>query len=153
MGYSQDQVIAFALSALAADRAATAPAISELMAMVENYAGLVGETYGHPTESEGARQIHRDAIERQLRAALAPSVPPVGVGREAEHGSVDSVERLSPPAAALGQVTTTLRTERAPDGAWLAHMLVAGLPDERAANAAMAHMQRLFCGDEIEGGH
>ena len=47
-------------------------------------------------------------------------------------------------------VTTTLRTERMPDGSWVAHMLVTGLPNERTADAAVAHMQRLFCGEEIQ---
>ncbi len=45
---------------------------------------------------------------RALYAAMiaaAPSVPPEGVGREAEHGSVDSVERLSETPAGLGQIT------------------------------------------------
>jgi hypothetical protein len=46
-------------------------------------------------------------------------------------------------------VTTTLRTERMPDGSWVAHMLVTGLPNEQTADAAVAHMQRLFCGEEI----
>lgn len=50
-------------------------------------------------------------------------------------------------------VTTTLRTEQLPDGTWCAHMMVTGLADERMADAAVAHMQRLFCGDEIKGGH
>lgn len=46
-------------------------------------------------------------------------------------------------------VTTTLRTERMPDGSWVAHMMVTGLPTESTADAAVAHMQRLFCGEEI----
>lgn len=46
-------------------------------------------------------------------------------------------------------VTTTLRTEQMPDGSWCAHMLVTGLPNERTADAAMTHMQLLFCGKEI----
>ncbi len=70
-----------------------------------------------------------------------------------ETDSVHSLASSSPPPAGLGRVTTTLRTERAPDGSWFAHMLVTGLADERTANAAVAHMQRLFCGDEIKGGH
>lgn len=52
-----------------------------------------------------------------------------------------------------GKATTTLRTEQMPDGSWCAHMLVTGLPNERAADAAMEHMQRLFCGEEIKSGH
>ena len=55
-----------------------------------------------------------------------------------------------PAALPLRQtVAATLRTEKMPDGTWTAHMLVTGLPDERTADAAVAHMQRLFCGDEI----
>ncbi|MDT7835011.1 hypothetical protein [Aquabacterium sp. OR-4] len=47
--------------------------------------------------------------------------------------------------------TTTLQTRQEPDGSWSAAMLVTGLADERMADAAVAHMQRLFCGDEIKG--
>ncbi len=46
-------------------------------------------------ECTGALEVAGHPIERAQ----------VGVGREAEHGSVDSVERLGPPAAALGQST------------------------------------------------
>lgn len=45
------------------------------------------------------------ALRRAAAEIAAPSVPPVGVGREAEHGSVDSVAAFSPPAAALGHAT------------------------------------------------
>lgn len=46
-------------------------------------------------------------------------------------------------------VAVTLRTEKTADGTWAAHMLVTGLPDECAADAAVAHMRSLFCGEEI----
>lgn len=47
-------------------------------------------------------------------------------------------------------VTVTLFTEQAPDGTWCAQMLVSGLPSESVANAAVAHMEKLFCGQEIQ---
>ena len=45
-------------------------------------------------------------------------------------------------------LTVSLFTEQKPDGTWCAHMLVSGLPSESMADAAIAHMQNLFCGQE-----
>lgn len=47
-------------------------------------------------------------------------------------------------------VTITLRTVKLPDGSWSAQMIVTSLPSEEVADAAVAHMQRLFCGAEIK---
>ena len=49
------------------------------------------------------------------------------------------------------RVTTTLRTERMPDGSWSTQMIVTGLVSEREADAALQHMQKLFCSAEIRG--
>jgi hypothetical protein len=46
-------------------------------------------------------------------------------------------------------VTITLRTEQMPDGTWCAHMIVTSLASESMANAAMKHMEQLFCGHQI----
>lgn len=50
-------------------------------------------------------------------------------------------------------VTVTMGRQQMPDGSWTATMMVSGLTDERMADAAMAHMERLFCGAEIKGRH
>ena len=55
-------------------------------------------------------------------------------------------------------MTATLRTEptvsigvdKAEDGTFTAQMLVTGLETFSQANAAAEHMQRLFCGNEID---
>lgn len=36
------------------------------------------------------------------------------------------------------------------DGSWGVELTVTGLASEQQADAAMLHMQRLFCGDEIK---
>lgn len=37
-----------------------------------------------------------------------------------------------------------------PDGSWGVSVQVTGLASKQQAEAAMAHMERLFCGDEIK---
>ena len=44
----------------------------------------------------------------------------------------------------------SLTHEQAEDGTYRAVMTVSGLLSERQAQAALDHMQRLFCGDEME---
>ncbi len=39
--------------------------------------------------------------------------------------------------------------EQAPDGTYVARLVVSGLQTERAALAALDHMERLFCGAEV----
>ncbi|CAM4133767.1 SPOR domain-containing protein [Kerstersia similis] len=43
----------------------------------------------------------------------------------------------------------SLSYEQSEDGTWRAALIVSGLASERAARAAMDHMQRLFCGDVV----
>lgn len=44
----------------------------------------------------------------------------------------------------------TLMWDKAEDGTYFARMTVSGLRSERHAQAAMDHMQRLFCGLQQE---
>lgn len=44
----------------------------------------------------------------------------------------------------------TLSWDKAEDGTYKAVMTVSGLQSEQQAKAAVAHMQRLFCGQEQE---
>jgi hypothetical protein len=46
--------------------------------------------------------------------------------------------------------TISIGIDKAEDGTFTAQMLVTGLETFAQANAAAEHMQRLFCGDEIE---
>jgi hypothetical protein len=41
--------------------------VSEVMALAETYAGVVGETYGHPIGSERLRDAARAALEARVR--------------------------------------------------------------------------------------
>lgn len=45
----------------------------------------------------------------------------------------------------------TLVWDESEDGTFKAIMTVSGLQSEQQARAAVAHMQRLFCGQEMEG--
>lgn len=40
----------------------------------------------------------------------------------------------------------------APDGTYTATMTISGLPTEQHAQLALDHMERLFCGGEVETG-
>ena len=42
---------------------------------------------------------------------------------------------------------------KSPDGTYFAQMTVSGFRTEAQAGAALDHMQRLFCGAEMEIGH
>lgn len=105
-----------------------------------------------------AKAVHRQQaaeIER-LRAAInvaCSALAPGGLyaGVHSQLTAAIKAKATAPPLRET--VTTTLRTQQMPDGAWVAQMLVTGLPDERTADAAVTHMQRLFCGGEIKGGH
>ncbi|SFB95833.1 hypothetical protein SAMN05216344_10687 [Polaromonas sp. OV174] len=44
----------------------------------------------------------------------------------------------------------TLAWDKADDGTYKAQMTISGLRSEQQAQAAVAHMQRLFCGHEQE---
>ncbi len=46
--------------------------------------------------------------------------------------------------------TISLRHVRYEDGSYGVEMTVTGLASEQQAEAAMQHMQRLFCADEIK---
>lgn len=46
--------------------------------------------------------------------------------------------------------TISIGVDREADGTFTAKMLVTGLPSFAQAQAAADHMQRLFCGEEIE---
>jgi len=46
--------------------------------------------------------------------------------------------------------TISIKVDAEEDGTFTAHMMVSGLTSFAMANAASEHMQRLFCGDEIQ---
>lgn len=46
-------------------------------------------------------------------------------------------------------VTMSMRPVKYSDEAWGVELVVTGLKSEQQASAAMLHMQKLFCGDEI----
>jgi len=47
-------------------------------------------------------------------------------------------------------LTVSIGVDKAEDGTFTAQMLVTGIETFAQANAAAEHMQRLFCGDEID---
>lgn len=55
----------------------------------------------------------------------------------------------SPEAERAGQ-TISMQTVQHEDGSWGVNMYVTGLASESHAEAALDHMARLFCGDEIK---
>lgn len=54
------------------------------------------------------------------------------------------------PQDIKNRVTIVLRTEEMPDGTWSAHLTIQSLDNQHMADKALEHMQRLFCGDEIQ---
>lgn len=58
----------------------------------------------------------------------------------------------SAPTAALEPVAS-LKWDADGDGTFYAQLTVSGLQSEQQAQAAVAHMQRLFCGQEQEPLH
>lgn len=46
--------------------------------------------------------------------------------------------------------TISIRVAAEEDGTFTTHMMMSGLPSFAMANAASEHMQRLFCGGEIQ---
>ncbi len=46
--------------------------------------------------------------------------------------------------------TISIGVDKSEDGTFTAQMIVTGLETFAQANAAAEHMQRLFCGDEID---
>lgn len=56
------------------------------------------------------------------------------------------------PAAALEPVAS-LKWDADGEGTFYAQLTVSGLQSEQQAQAAVAHMQRLFCGQEQESLH
>lgn len=50
----------------------------------------------------------------------------------------------------MNATTISIGVDREADGTFTTKMLVTGLPSFAQAQAAADHMQRLFCGEEIE---
>jgi len=48
------------------------------------------------------------------------------------------------------QPTFSMQPVEYPNGSWGVTVYVTGMASRAQAEAAMAHMQRLFCGDEIK---
>lgn len=61
-------------------------------------------------------------------------------------------DTTSAPTAAL-EPMASLKWDAAGDGTFYAQLTVSGLRSERQAQAAVAHLQRLFCGQEQEPTH
>lgn len=61
----------------------------------------------------------------------------------------DSMQQMDPPMVP-GQPTTSLRWFQMPNGTYAVEMLIAGLPTEDMAHAAMSMLETEFCSESIQ---